>query len=128
MNYEELKNDKMYWYVATCVKVVDGDTVDLDISVGFNIHIKERVRIYGIDTPEVYGVKKESEEYKNGMLASNRTKELVEGKEVLVNTIKDKTGKYGRYLAYILVDSGSGSVVYVGDVLVAEGLAERKEY
>jgi micrococcal nuclease len=117
-------SDGLYWYLATCTRVVDGDTLDLMIDLGLSTHRKERVRLYGIDTPEVYGVKKESEEYARGKAASDRTKELVEGKTIWVRTIRDKKGKYGRYLAEVYIDEDN----CLNDVLVKEGLAEKKDY
>jgi len=115
---------ELYWYVAECVRVVDGDTVDLMFDLGMNTHRKERVRLYGINTPEVYGVKKESEEYANGMKASVRVKELIEGKTLWVRTIKDSRGKYGRYLAIVYFEENK----CLNDLLVEEGLAEAKDY
>ena len=55
-----------YRYRAKLVRVVDGDTIDLDIDLGFYIRITERVRLEGVNTPEIFRVKKESEEYKRG--------------------------------------------------------------
>ena len=59
----------MYNYNATVIKVVDGDTFDLDIDLGLGVHRHERVRLNGVNTPETYGVKKESQEYADGMAA-----------------------------------------------------------
>ena len=115
---------ELYWYVAECVRVVDGDTVDLMFDLGMSTHRKERVRLYGVDTPEIYGVKKESEEYAKGMQASSRVRELIEGKRVWVRTVKDSKGKYGRYLAYIYFEENK----CLNDLLVEEGLAEAKTY
>ncbi len=111
----------MYEYNAIVLHVVDGDTLDLQIDLGLNVCVKERVRILGIDTPEVYGVKKESEEYVAGMLAKNYVIDLIEGKQVVIRTHKDKKGKYGRYLAEVYYDDRN-----VGQLLIQEGLA--KEY
>lgn len=111
----------MYVYRATVERVVDGDTLDLNISLGFKVHVHERVRLIGVDTPETYGVKKESQEYQDGMKAKARVEELVLGQEVTIKTQKDKTGKYGRYLAEIFYgDSG----VSLGETLLIEGLAK----
>lgn len=129
----------LYFYKATCLRVVDGDTIDLDIDVGFHTHVHERVRLAGIDTPETYGVKKTSAEYAEGMKAKARVEELLlPGKkfEFFIETVKDKTGKYGRYLAEVWIDTAwrQGPVAEgavwrkLGDILVEEGLAERKDY
>lgn len=115
----------MYTYEAKCVRVVDGDTVDLDLDLGFGVHKIDRFRIAGINTPETYGVKKESAEYAAGMKAKNRLEQLIMGKDLVVVTNKDKKGKYGRYIADILIELTQENV---GDMLVNEGLAERKKY
>ena len=120
--------ETLYWYLATCDRVVDGDTLDLTLDLGMHVHIKERVRVYGINTPEVYGVKKDSEEYALGCKASERVKELLEGKTIWVNTKKDKKGKYGRYLAIVFFDDENGQPCSLAETLVKEGLAEVKEY
>lgn len=113
-------SDKLYHYNATCTRVVDGDTLDLMIDLGLNTFKKERVRLLGIDTAEIYGVKKDSEEYQKGMKSKARVEELVLNKNLIVNTVRDKKGKYGRYLAYVCVDGQD-----VGEMLIKEGLAKR---
>lgn len=113
-----------YFYYAKVVNVVDGDTYDLLFDLGMHVSITERVRLYGVNTPEIYGVKKESEEYSNGVLAKNRVTDLIYGKTILVETIKDKQGKYGRYLVNIYLDNNMS----LADLLVAENLAQVKSY
>lgn len=115
----------LYEYKARCVRVVDGDTVDFDIDLGLSVHSYIRVRLADINTPEIFGVKKESEEYAKGIEAKQRVEDLILDKPLVVRTVKDKTGKYGRYIAYVYVD---GSNEPVNDMLVKEGLAERVEY
>lgn len=116
----------MYEYEAIILRVVDGDTVDADIDLGMNVHVHERLRLKGIDTPEVYGVKKDSAEYAAGMAASEFLKKLIPpGTLVKVRTVKDRKGKYGRYVADIIVsDPDDGSVINVSDHLVENGHAE----
>jgi Kyanoviridae endonuclease len=92
----------MYVYRATLRRVVDGDTIDVDIDLGLKVHVHARLRLLGVNTPEIYGKPKASEEYKEGL----RAKELVEAwfarnTEVIVKTQKDRTGKYGRWLAHV---------------------------
>lgn len=115
-------SENLYTYRAIVTRVVDGDTLDLRVDLGMYIFHRVRVRLKGIDTPEVYGVKKESEEYNAGKLASARAKELVDGKSVIVKTEKDKTGKYGRYIADILFDDDDGVTKSLSEVLIQEGL------
>ena len=113
----------LYWYKARVDRAVDGDTLDVDIDCGLNIHTKQRCRLYGIDTPETYGVKKNSEEYKQGMIAKEFVVSQLEGKEVLIKTHKDKTGKYGRYLVTVFL----GEVDF-NNLLVEQGYAVKAEY
>ena len=117
----------LYVYKATCLRVVDGDTLDLNIDLGLDSHRHERVRLFGINTPETYGVKKDSEEYQAGMRSKERLTQLVTGKLLWVETEKDKTGKYGRYLATLWVET-DGALTNINETLVSEGLAEHKEY
>ena len=56
----------MYEYSAALMGVVDGDTVDVTVDLGFRIHREIRLRLAGIDTHETYGVSKDSEEYRRG--------------------------------------------------------------
>jgi len=110
----------MYTYKGICTRVVDGDTVDITLDLGFNTLIKNRFRLYGIDSPETFGVKHSSEEYKAGIKSKEKLAELIENKEVTVKTFKDKKGKYGRYIAVIYIDD-----LCINDFLVREGFAEK---
>ena len=92
--------DKRFWYGATVLKVIDGDTLDLMIDLGFNIHHKIRVRLYGVNTPE--SRTKDLKEKAAGMKAKKFTEDwLSEHKWVYINTIPDKNDKYGRILAKV---------------------------
>jgi micrococcal nuclease len=89
-----------FWYGATVLRVVDGDTVDLMIDLGFNIHHKIRVRLYGVNTPETRT--KDLAEKQMGLSAKKFTEDWIsKHKWVYVNTIPDKNDKYGRVLARI---------------------------
>jgi len=91
----------MYEYRARVLEITDGDTIELDVDLGMSIHVHERCRLYGINAPETHGVKKDSEEYKRGMAATEFLRNMIEGKEVLIRTFKDKKEKYGRYLVEV---------------------------
>jgi micrococcal nuclease len=121
-------DDKLFWYRAKVRRVVDGDTIDLEFDLGLDAYRHERVRLYGVDAPEIYGVKKESEEYARGVSAKEFVTECLEGKMVWVNTIKDKTGKYGRYLAHVYFQDDSGAHVSISKLLLEDGLAKEAEY
>ncbi len=110
----------MYEYACEVIKVVDGDTSDLNISLGFDIYHKCRVRLYGIDTPECRTRNKD--EKARGKLAKAFVEDAIaNGKEVIVRTkLKDSKGKYGRVLGEILVDS-----ININEELVRKHLAVR---
>lgn len=90
----------MYEYNAKVLRVIDGDTIDVEIDVGFSIFIKNRLRLEGIDAPETRT--RDLVEKKEGLKAKQRLIELIEGKEVIIRTSKDE--KYGRILATVYLD------------------------
>ena len=97
----------MYEYRCKVRRVVDGDTVDIDIDLGFGVWLhKERVRIYGIDTPE--SRTRDKEEKKYGLMAKEFVKQFVKGDSIKLTTQKyDAKGKFGRILGDIIVDNKS---------------------
>ena len=113
----------LYSYRATLVRVVDGDTVDLDVDLGFRVTQRMRVRLAKIDAPEVRG-----KERKAGLEATRQLRELlIDAEELFIQTDKDKTGKYGRYLAQLWVVKDGDSIV-VNDWMVKKGFAQYREY
>lgn len=98
----------LYAYRATVLHVVDGDTIDLSVSLGFDISYKARFRMAGINTPESYG----PDACDAGRAAKAFLADLLrEGTAVLVKTTKDKKEKYGRFLAEIFILDTSGQPV-----------------
>lgn len=98
----------LYTYEAELVEVIDGDTFDFQVDLGFFTYKQVRVRLRDVDTAEIYGVKKESNEYKRGQEQKRFSKEqLSEADEIILKTYKDETGKYGRYLANVFIDDQS---------------------
>ena len=109
----------MYEYAAELVRVIDGDTVDCVIDLGFDIKYKCRVRLKGINTPEVRT--RDLEEKKRGLAAKDRVIELFEGQETfIINTELDKKGKYGRILGTIIINNDES----INQILLSEGHAE----
>ena len=97
----------MYEYRAELKRVVDGDTYDLRVDLGFHVSKQIRIRMLGIDTHETYGVKKESDEYKQGMVEKQFVEDWFdEADSIFVETEKDGKGKYGRWLARVFNESG----------------------
>ncbi|GAB4181209.1 MAG: hypothetical protein Tsb002_00970 [Wenzhouxiangellaceae bacterium] len=103
------KSVSTYQYWAQIVKVVDGDTVDLVIDVGFNTTVSNRFRLVGIDTPEMFGVRHDSDEYQRGIKAKSQFEGLLPPSGwVEVRVFKSANReKYGRYLCELFSDSQS---------------------
>jgi micrococcal nuclease len=112
----------MYEYRAKVNRVVDGDTVDIDIELGFDIVLTgQRVRIMGIDTPE--SRTSDKVEKKFGLAAKNRLKELLGKTAILKTQIEkdgdDAKGKFGRILADFVAPDGR----MVTEIMIEEGHA-----
>jgi micrococcal nuclease len=104
--------------------VVDGDTVDVDIDLGFGVWMrKERIRVLGIDTPESRTRDKVEKTY--GIMAKEFVKSyLPVGSVQTLQTEKDGTGKFGRILGKFLVhDIKEDRQMHLGDIMIREHLA-----
>ena len=113
-------------YDVVVVKVVDGDTVDVDIDLGFGICLKdERVRIMGIDTPESRTRDKVEDLF--GEASKARVKELMQHGGKLITTEnkhgEDMKGKFGRILGDFYVERYEGKKERLTDILIEEGHA-----
>lgn len=87
----------MYQYRCQIVRVVDGDTVDVDIDLGFSVWLKkQRIRMYGIDTPE--SRTRDLEEKKYGLGAKDFLINMLSHDKIILKTHKDAEGKFGRIL------------------------------
>ena len=116
----------MYQYKATVERIVDGDTMDVIVDLGFKITTNQRIRLAKINTPETYNVKKGSEEYIKGMAAKEYVIQRIQtnNNEIILETDK-LVGKYGRYIGTIIL---TDSDVTLNDELVQKGLAEYVTY
>tara|TARA_R110000751_G_scaffold128317_3_gene230373 strand:+ start:1534 stop:1956 length:423 start_codon:yes stop_codon:yes gene_type:complete len=94
----------MYDYSCKIQRVVDGDTIDVILDLGFDILYRARVRLYGIDTPE--SRTRDLEEKARGLLAKEYlASEIKTAKEIIIQTkLKDSKGKFGRVLGSIIAD------------------------
>jgi micrococcal nuclease len=113
-------------YDVKVIKVVDGDTVDVDINLGFGVWLHdERVRIMGIDTPESRTRDKVEDLF--GEAAKARLKELMEDGGKLITTEdrkgEDMKGKFGRILGDFYVERYEGEKEKVTDIMIEEGHA-----
>jgi micrococcal nuclease len=111
----------MYEYrVKKVLKIVDGDTIDVDIDLGFSISYTQRVRLAGIDTPE--SRTRDLAEKALGLESKKKLTEMLAGaKDIVIRTEKpDSTEKYGRILGWLFVDGAEQSVNHT---LIASGYA-----
>ena len=132
------RNSCYYFRVVEITKVVDGDTIDCRIDLGFGIYKEERVRVAGIDTPECRT--RDLEEKKLGKDAAAYMKERLEGvingdEELTIRTeLKGGVGKYGRLLGWIYSTDGdpelsiNEEMIKFGYALPYDGGAKNKDW
>ena len=115
----------MYNYNAKCVRVVDGDTIDAEIDLGFDIKVKKRIRLGGINAPE--SRTRNKVEKKLGLAAKERLKEIMDGAANCFELESSEIGKFGRVIGKLHIDKIAGkdviTKVCVNDCLVKEGYA-----
>ncbi len=110
--------EQKYIYNAQVYRVIDGDTIVCDVDLGFLITQRMVFRLFGINCPEIVG-----SERAKGLESKEYMKTRVEGKQIIIQTHKDKKEKYGRYLADIYLDG-----ILINEELLAKGLAEKLIY
>lgn len=104
----------LYRYNARCTSVYDGDSITIDIDLGFkHWMLGQKIRLFGINTPEVRG-----SDRLGGLIARDRLRELIEGRDIILASHRDRAGKYGRWLATIYIDD-----ININKLLLDEGLA-----
>jgi micrococcal nuclease len=112
----------MYTYSAKILRVIDGDTIESEIDLGFGVSIRKIVRLNGIDTPEKNS--RIVSERELAVKATARTKYALENKTVILKTQLDKDDKYGRVLAYVYVSEKDVESNQSFNIkLIQEGLA-----
>ena len=100
-----------YVYKATVKEVYDGDTITIDIDLGFNIVLKDqKIRLLGVNTTELRGEEKEE-----GLKVRDAVRKLILNKEIIIKTERDKKGRYGRWLA----------VIYIGELNLNQMLIDK---
>ncbi len=105
----------MYKYKANLLKVIDGDTIDAQIDLGFGIFVNKRIRLWGIDAPEVKT--RDMKEKKRGKLAKKRLKSILEQNNGKFSLFSKGFGKFGRCLGEIFIENQS-----INNLLIEEGL------
>ena len=115
----------MFEYKLKVTRVVDGDTVDGLIDLGFNTFVKKRIRLYGINAPETRT--RDAEEKKKGIECKKRLSDIIEDQENEVILKSHGVGKFGRCLgelSYMTEDEEGEYEVNINQSLVNEKLAE----
>lgn len=94
----------MYEYRATIARVIDGDTVEAEVDLGFDVVVRERFRLYGINAPETKGESREDGRAATEFLRTLIAKHTGNSGVLTIQTKKDKREKYGRYLAVLMAN------------------------
>ena len=112
----------MYEYKVKITRVIDGDTCDIDVDLGFGIFIKDRIRLMGLDTPESRNRNLVGKAL--GLTSKARLKEILKENKggIILRTSKEGKGKFGRILGTLLIYDGKTSV---NEMLIDEGHARR---
>jgi len=118
----EYKIIELYQYKGKVVRVVDADTIDAEVDMGFGITMTQRFRINDWDAPETYRPTNEAEKI-HGKAATERAIELLMDKDILLKSTK-VAGIYGRFGADVWLEDGSNYV----EVMINEGFTKKKDY
>ena len=109
----------MYTYNIQVVKVIDADTIDANIDLGFDVSVKKRIRFMGINTPE--SRTRDAEEKVRGLAAKKRVEELLQDAETI--TVQSHgVGKFGRCLGELILTQ-AGKEINLNKLLISEGHA-----
>ena len=112
--------DPYIYRIRSIHKVVDGDTIDADIDLGFDISLTKRIRLAGVDTPESRTT--DANEKKLGLESKEWLKKRVEGaKDIIIRTeLPDSTEKYGRSIGHLFIN---GEEISLNNQMITEGYA-----
>lgn len=107
-----------YTYNAIVKSVYDGDTIRVDIDLGFGVWLFDQsIRLFDINSPEIRGETKSL-----GQISKNRLSALILDRKIKLETIKDKKEKYGRWLGIIFLEIEDKEIC-INDLMISEGLA-----
>jgi len=121
-DYPEYENIQLYQYKGRVIRVVDADTVDAAVDLGFGITMTQRFRVDDYDAPETFRPRNEAEK-EHGEAATARAIELLMGKDVLIKSTK-VAGIYGRFGATIWVEDGRS----FSEIMISEGFSKKEKY
>lgn len=128
ISLEEIKNN-LYTYKAHVLDVYDGDTITVAIDLGMDIYKKTKIRFYGINAPELYGSRLSDKQKAEARRSKNYVYRKISSKEIYIQTVKDKTEKYGRYLGIIWVlNEKNKDYECLNDMMLRNNLAKSLLY
>ena len=110
----------MYKYRANLVRIIDGDTIEADIDLGFRIKIRQKIRLFGINTADLRSKNEVNRQLAKA--AKRRLEELLRPLNGEFNLLSHGVGKFGRCLGEIFVNEEC-----INDILLSEGLADKYE-
>ena len=115
-----MDKDPYIYRVKQVLKVVDGDTIDADIDLGFSISLEKRIRLAGVDTPESRTT--DLNEKAMGLESKEWMKKKLEGaKDIIIKTeLPDSTEKYGRIIGHLFIN---GQETSLNNQMIVEGYA-----
>lgn len=121
-----LRDKVLYHYEVKVIRVVDGDTFEGDIDLGFHLRKREMFRLADVDTPETHRPVNEAERA-HGKQATEFVRNLIEGKNVIVKSVAD--GMYGRFIVHVYLNEDD----YIenrclSDILIENDLEKRESY
>ena len=117
-------DSNLFHYRAVVTSVYDGDTCTVDIDLGLHIWLRgEKLRLFGINAPEMRGPEKIE-----GRKSRDYLRSLIDGREIVIKSHRDKKGKYGRYLAELFLLQEDGKWLDINQDLVDQGFAVHKIY
>ena len=118
----------LYEYKAHLIRVIDGDTVVMQLDLGFNTFSKQILRLVGIDAPEKRGRDLTPEQRQEGLDSAGFLNNLLGSyRGLIVKTENDKTGKYGRFLATIWGVDKDGNEWDISEQMVNHGYATERQ-
>lgn len=119
----------LYAYRAHVDRIVDGDTIDLTIDLGFKVTLSLRFRLYGVNAPEIFSTKTDSPEHVKGAAAKKFVEDQLANLSVVyIKTYKDAQEKYGRYLCDVAYIDAGGVEHDLATEMVAAGHAVKVDY
>ena len=112
----------MYEYKCFTIRVIDGNTIDAEIDLGFNVLVRQRIKLHGVLAPDIRSYNEDDKT--RAFKARQRLTELV-GKEFYCQTIMNKRGKSGRALGYVYILDENENRIDVNQILIDEGHATK---